>query len=218
MTKAQFYNGSTYMTVSVNVNICRHRLAPLRRGVRRPHNTFKLYIDGVLAATTSTTASISYAGLGTNTVIGRHGNAGTTPTSPGRSTTSAFTATCFRRNEVAQLYGLIGHWNLNQTSGTTATDSTIFGRNGNAHRHRQLVDRLRRHGRLRFQWQSHYFSVANAADFQPTGMISIAAWVKGDAWGAGSDVDTILRKGDANPNNYVLANLRRPSRALARWQ
>jgi hypothetical protein len=36
-------------------------------------------------------------------------------------------------------------------------------------------------------------------------MLSIAAWVKGDSWGSGTDVDTILRKGEANPNNYALA-------------
>jgi hypothetical protein len=38
----------------------------------------KLYIDGLEAASTSTTNSISYSGLGTKTVIGSHGNGGTT--------------------------------------------------------------------------------------------------------------------------------------------
>jgi hypothetical protein len=34
--------------------------------------------------------------------------------------------------------------------------------------------------------------------------VTIAAWIRGDSWGATSDVDTILRKGEANPNNYQL--------------
>ena len=38
------------------------------------NNTFKLYIDGVLAASATNTSSISYSGLGANTLIGRHGN------------------------------------------------------------------------------------------------------------------------------------------------
>jgi RHS repeat-associated protein len=41
------------------------------------NNLFKLYIDGELAASTTVTSSISWSGLGSNTVIGRHGNGNT---------------------------------------------------------------------------------------------------------------------------------------------
>ena len=65
-------------------------------------------------------------------------------------------------------------------------------------------------GVFAFDGSSNYFTVANTSDFQPTGMLSISAWVKGDTWkdSSGSDVDTILRKGDSTPNNYSLCNLR----------
>ena len=32
--------------------------------------------------------------------------------------------------EIAELYGLVGHWKLDETSGTTAADSSGLGRNG----------------------------------------------------------------------------------------
>ena len=33
-------------------------------------------------------------------------------------------------------------------------------------------------------------------------MVSFSAWVKGDSWGSGSAANTIVRKGDTNPNNF----------------
>src|SRR4029079_675673 len=37
-------------------------------------NSLKLYVDGVNIATTSTTSSISWSGLGTKVRVGSHGN------------------------------------------------------------------------------------------------------------------------------------------------
>jgi hypothetical protein len=41
-------------------------------------NTCKLYVDGVEVASVNTTVTIPYGALGTKTVIGAHGNNGTT--------------------------------------------------------------------------------------------------------------------------------------------
>ena len=75
-TKAIFYNGSSYVTASVSQTFAgtgwHHFAAVFDDG----HDTLKLYVDGVLAATTTTTSSVSWSGLGTNTVIGRNGNGG----------------------------------------------------------------------------------------------------------------------------------------------
>ena len=46
-----------------------------RRGCSE--DTLKLYIDGTLAQTLFTTSSISYSGLGSNTLLGKHGNGNT---------------------------------------------------------------------------------------------------------------------------------------------
>ncbi len=60
-------------------------------------------------------------------------------------------------------------------------------------------------GALEFNGVSDYVAVANSSSLQLTSALTIAAWIKGDAWGAGSDVDTIARKGEASPINYQLA-------------
>jgi hypothetical protein len=128
-TKAIFYNGSSYITASVSLTFAgtgwHHFAAVFDDG----HDKLMLYIDGALAATTTTTSSVSWSGLGSNTVIGRNGNGGTASDFTGtldevRAYSYAISAT-----EVAQLYGLIGRWNLAETSGTVADDSTIFNRN-----------------------------------------------------------------------------------------
>src|SRR4029077_17725114 len=50
-----------------------------------------------------------------------------------------------------------------------------------------------------------YISINNATSLQPTTALTITAWIKGDTWGSASFANTILRKGDANPNNWQLA-------------
>jgi hypothetical protein len=41
--------------------------------------------------------------------------------------------------------------------------------------------------------------------FQLTKALSISAWINGNAWGSGSSVNVILRKGEGNPINWQLA-------------
>jgi hypothetical protein len=47
-------------------------------------NQFKFYVDGAEVASVSTTVTIPYTGLGTKTVVGAHGNGGTTWDMTGR--------------------------------------------------------------------------------------------------------------------------------------
>ena len=170
-----------------------------------PHDTFKLYIDGGLVATLTTTSSISYPGLGSNTVIGRHGNAGTTRDFAGTIDDVRVYSYVLGATQVAQLYGLVGRWELDQSSGTNAADSTPFDRSATLSGTPSWSSDCGGMAAFDFNGTSHYFTVPNTADFQPTGMLSFCAWINGDSWGSGTDVDAIVRKGDANPNNFGLA-------------
>ena len=60
-------------------------------------------------------------------------------------------------------------------------------------------------GALRLDGVSDYVTVANSSSLQLTTALTIAAWIKGDAWGAGANVDAIARKGEVTPVNYQLA-------------
>lgn len=205
-TKAIFYNGSSYITASVSQTFAgtgwHHFAAVFDDG----HGTLKLYIDGALAATTSTTSSVSWSGLGTNTVIGRNGNGATASDFTGTLDEVRVYSYAISSTEVAQLFGLIGRWNLSETSGTTASDSTVFDRDATLTGTASWSTDCGGMNVFSFDGSSNYFTVANTADFQPTGMLSMSAWVKGNTWkdSSGGDVDTIVRKGDATPNNYNL--------------
>lgn len=99
----------------------------------------------------------------------------------------------------------VGHWILEQTTGTTATDSSVFARHGTVNGTANWSTRCNGVGTFDFNGSTNYISVSNASQYQPNTALTIAGWIRGDAWGSGADVDTILRKGEANPNNYALA-------------
>lgn len=202
--KGIMYDGSTWQAVSVAGTYAGTGWHHFAAVFDDDNNTFKLYIDGALAATASNTASINYSGLGANTVIGRQGNANTAMDFTGviddvRVYNYAITAA-----EVEALYGFVGHWKLADASGTTAVDSTVTANNGTVTGTASWSSDCGGMGVFDFNGSTNYVSVASAAALQPTESITIAAWVKGDVWGTGSDADTIVRKGEGTPNNYCL--------------
>ncbi|MEX0613603.1 MAG: LamG domain-containing protein, partial [Pirellulales bacterium] len=99
----------------------------------------------------------------------------------------------------------VGHWKLNETSGTTAADSSLYGSNGTAPASTNWVAACGGTRVFDFNGLYNYITIPNAANLQPSTALTIAGWIKGDAWSAGNDVDTILRKGEDGPNNYALA-------------
>jgi hypothetical protein len=77
-SKAFFYNGSSWVSASTSqtfTNAGWHHFAAVFNDYQ---NTCKFYVDGAEVASVSTTVTIPYTGLGTKTVIGAHGNNGST--------------------------------------------------------------------------------------------------------------------------------------------
>ncbi len=73
-SKMFFYNGSGWDFVAVSqtfLNSGWHHFAAV---FDDDQNVAKLYVDGVEAASATTNVTIPFIGLGTNTVVGRHGN------------------------------------------------------------------------------------------------------------------------------------------------
>ena len=100
--------------------------------------------------------------------------------------------------------GLVSHWKLDDCSGTTATDSA--GSNDGTLTNGPTWTTGQMSGALDFnEADNEYVTVPNDATLQLTSALSITAWIKGDAWSSGYDVDVIVRKGESNPNNYQLA-------------
>jgi hypothetical protein len=164
-----------------------------------------IYIDGVLNNYASTSGSISTNSY--NVRIGANAQ-----TSGKEFDGAIYDVRVYNRalspTDVAYLAlqgGPVGRWKLGESSGTTAADSSIFGANGTVFGGASWSTRCNATGVFNFNGSSQYISVSNAAQLQPWGALTIAGWIRGDAWGSGTDVDTILRKGEGNPNNYALA-------------
>jgi hypothetical protein len=77
-TKVYYYNGSSYGSLSVSQTFAGSGWHHLVATFDDDNDLMKLYIDGELAGSTTAASSISYSGLRSNTVIGQHGNGGTT--------------------------------------------------------------------------------------------------------------------------------------------
>ena len=95
----------------------------------------------------------------------------------------------------------VGVWHLNGSandssgtgnhgtfSGTTATTGVIAG------------------GRD-YNGTSDYTAVPNVASLRLTTAMTLEAWIRADSFGAGNDVDALIRMGTDNPNDYQLALL-----------
>ena len=104
--------------------------------------------------------------------------------------------------------GVVAYWRLDESSGTLANDASVNLNHGtltNLSFDANSVSSAKVNGGLSFDGSSNYVTAPNATVFQLKKALSISAWIKGDAWGSGSDVDVILRKGEGSPNNWQLA-------------
>jgi len=97
----------------------------------------------------------------------------------------------------------LAHWRLDDGAGSIAIDDR-GGHHGNIIGGEVWsVGMLA--GSLEFDGVNDYIQIPDHDDFHVTKALSITAWIKGDAWGSGADVDVILRKGEGNPNNWQFA-------------
>ncbi len=128
---AHFYSGGgSFQTVAASTNYVGRGWHHLAATFDDSANSFKLYVDGTLVAMTSTTSSVAWSGLGTKTRIGAHGNTNTNLDLDGAIDDARVYSRALSPSEIADLYGLVGHWKLAETAGTTATDSSGKALNG----------------------------------------------------------------------------------------
>lgn len=115
---------------------------------------------------------------------------------------SADAATCTQRCIEWTLLP-VAQYKLDDASGSTAVDS-IAARNGTLSGSPTWTSG-KTAGGLAFDGTFTYVSIPNAAAFQVTSAMTIMGWVKGNSWSSDANwSSTILRKGDANPNNWGL--------------
>jgi hypothetical protein len=100
-----------------------------------------------------------------------------------------------------------GVWHLSETSGGIGAikDSTSNYNAGTTYGSPTLNATGRINGAISFDGVDDFINMSNSQSLQFTSSLTIEGWINLDSFGAGSDVDSILRKGEANPNDYQLA-------------
>ncbi len=101
----------------------------------------------------------------------------------------------------------VGVWHLNEAVGGSGAikDSTSNNNHGTDYGSPTLGANGIAGNAIDFDGTDDYISIPNSASLQLVDNLTIEAWTKLDTFGSGSDVDVILRKGEANPNDYQLA-------------
>ena len=100
-----------------------------------------------------------------------------------------------------------GVWHLRETSGGTGAikDSTSNDNAGTDYGSPTFNAAGSINSAISFDGVDDFINMSNTASLQFISSLTIEAWVNLNSFGAGSDVDVILRKGEGNPNDYQLA-------------
>ncbi len=183
--QAILYNGSSWSTTSTSFTSVGTGWHHYAFTFDDAANQLRIYIDGALATTATVTSTISYSGLGTATVIGQHGNSSTSNDLDGRVDDVRVYNYALTQAEIAVVYGFVAHYKLNETSGTTATDSSLSANSGTVTGTATWAAAVRGNG----------FDFNGASYIQATGLCSnpqdltIATWARIDAVdSAGSEI------------------------------
>lgn len=165
----------------------------------------RLYVDGELVDQTSNTGAVHSA---VELALGRESVSSGQRYFAGLLDEVRLYGTDLSPSEVGELMGLVGRWRLDEATGSAAYDSSLYAHHGalvGTTFDSSGVSPAKIDDALQFDGGNDYVWIANTSDLQITEALTISAWIKGDSWGSGSDVDVILRKGEGNPNNYQLA-------------
>jgi hypothetical protein len=99
-----FYNGSTWLSATTNQTFAGAGWKHFTAVFDDDNNVMKFYVNGVEAASLSTTASIAWSGLGSNTVLGKHANGVTTVDFTGKIDDARVYTRALCAEEALQLY------------------------------------------------------------------------------------------------------------------
>lgn len=101
--------------------------------------------------------------------------------------------------------GLVGWWKLDETSGTSAADSSGTGNTGTTHASPAWTTAGQFNGALTFNGTTQYVSVPDVASLQLSGSWTVSTWVNPSALPASGLYYGVLSKTNASSNmNYVL--------------
>jgi hypothetical protein len=141
----------------------------------------RVYVDGVLKGSTSVGSGM-IGGYGTNVYIGRHGNREAEKFG-GVIDEVRISAEGLAPGEFNLLppvaSDLVGYWQLNEGSGSAASDSSTYGNDGTIVG-ASWTTSADESGALAFDGTDDYVQVPNAGSLNPTSELTVEAWIKPD--------------------------------------
>ncbi|QDU57115.1 LamG domain-containing protein [Aeoliella mucimassa] len=99
--------------------------------------------------------------------------------------------------EIAEIYGLVGHWQLDETSGSTAYDSSGIGNHG-TYQGTVTVNTDQPYSgeySAEFDGSSAYVSIPHHSSYNIEEAITIAAWTRADTY---NHYNPVIAKGDSS--------------------
>jgi hypothetical protein len=178
-----YYDGTTWRGTATGVSYAGTGWHHFVYVVDDNNNIQKVYVDGIEKGSTAYTQSISYAGLGFNTFIGRHANGSNNYDFNGLVDDVHVYNEALSAQEVLDLYnqssGLVSHWKLDEGGGTNATDAAD-GNNGIINGAAWTTGISG--GALSLNGVNDYVDLGNPANLQP-GIFSLSVWFKTTATG-----------------------------------
>jgi hypothetical protein len=181
LVQVSMYNGTTWVTTSSNFTTVGSGWHHYAFTFDDAANQLKIYIDGQLATTVTENTSINYTGLGTATVIGRNGNTATTMDVDGRVDDVRVYNYALTPAEIAVIYGLVGHFRLDESSGTAVADASGAGNTGTLTGTATWTAAVRGRGqRFNYTNGDDYITIANSTSVQDIQEddYAIAFWFK----------------------------------------
>ena len=101
----------------------------------------------------------------------------------------------------AETNGPVGDWQLNSGDGTTATDASGYGNEGTLQNSPAWDGAADRSTGLYFDGSDQYVSVPDNSTLDPTGSLTVAAYINPTTWASGA---VLLQKGSYGSQQYVL--------------
>jgi hypothetical protein len=86
--------------------------------------------------------------------------------------------------EIKALYGVVGHWKLDETSGITAADATNAGNNGTHTNGPVITTSGLIDGAVTFDGTDDYIGVPESASLVASDSVAVSAWIRPTATGA----------------------------------
>lgn len=161
---------------SISVNDGRwHHIAGVYTG-----SSLRLYVDGQLDTSVSSSGTISTNNY--DVAIGLNGQVSGREFDGDIYDVRVY-GSGLTDDEVAELYGLVGHWKLDETSGTTANDSSLRNNDGtytNGVTIGATGPPATGQNSAEFDGANDYVAVPNEILYDSVGPVAVAAWFKVD--------------------------------------